>query len=400
VTPESPAPLTRRQLRELEASGKLKPPVAVPKPTEVGFFAALPMAVEASVTELHVDDLVADEQVASHTVSVDASAADQTVTVAPTDDPFLTQLFAAPGSTVHPEAIPLVDDTVHGGRWVKRSRRDKAAAAAGRAPKSRSKVRRVKSPSAAKAARIAAASASAESAKPRGPRPASTLLSMGAMLFSAVLLVGTTVPANAFITFAADDPSSVVSTSTSSGEVQSVTVAADASIAEAARDSFSVTSYSQVLKQKYGTRVHTFAPTAGTIRWPFPYATPISSGFGSRVAPCRGCSSQHHGVDFTPGSGTPIYAIADGVVTEATFSGGFGQHVYLEHVINGKKVESYYAHMIGGSSPLSVGQTVKVGDLVGLVGSTGASTGAHLHLEIHLDGVVVDPFSWLEANAN
>jgi murein DD-endopeptidase MepM/ murein hydrolase activator NlpD len=55
--------------------------------------------------------------------------------------------------------------------------------------------------------------------------------------------------------------------------------------------------------------------------------------------------------------------------------------------------------MIAGSSPLVVGQTVKVGDLVGLVGSTGASTGAHLHLEIHLDGVFVDPFAWLQANA-
>jgi murein DD-endopeptidase MepM/ murein hydrolase activator NlpD len=362
VTSEPPVPLTRRQLRELEASGRLTPPV--PKPTEVGFFAALPMAVEASVTELPVDGLGGDDSSPTHTVSVEASVAD-TVTVAPTDDPFLTSLFAAPQATVHPEAIPLVDDTVHGGRWVKRPRRDKAADAASRAPKSRSKVRRVKSPKAAKAERMALAAG--ETTKRRGPRPASTLLSMGAMLFSTVLLIGTTVPANAFITFAAEDPSSSVSSSVSTDEVQSVTVAADASIADAARDTFSVTSYSQVLKQKYGTRVHTFAPTAGSIRWPFPYATPISSGFGSRVAPCRGCSSQHHGVDFTPGMGTPIYAIADGVVTEATFSGGFGQHVYLEHVIDGKKVETYYAHMIGGSSPLSVGQTVKVGDLVGLV---------------------------------
>jgi murein DD-endopeptidase MepM/ murein hydrolase activator NlpD len=56
--------------------------------------------------------------------------------------------------------------------------------------------------------------------------------------------------------------------------------------------------------------------------------------------------------------------------------------------------------MITGSSPLAVGQAVKVGDLVGLVGSTGASTGAHLHLEIRPDGVAVDPFAWLEAHAN
>jgi murein DD-endopeptidase MepM/ murein hydrolase activator NlpD len=368
--------------------------VPVPKPTEVGFFAALPMAVEASVTEMHVDE-IAGEEPTTHHVSIEASVVDDTVTAAPADDPFLASLFAAPESTVHPEAIPLVDGPVRGGRWVKRSRRDKASDAS-RAPKSRAKTSKVKTRRAARAA--LAASTAAEATRSRGPRPASTLLSMGAMLFSAVLLVGTTVPANAFITFAAEDPSSVT-TSATTAEGQKVSVAADASISEAARDTFTVTSYSDVLKQKYGTRVHTFAPTAGTIRWPFPYATPISSGYGSRVAPCRGCSSQHNGVDFTPGMGTPIYAIADGVVTEATFSGSFGQHVYLEHVINGKKVESYYAHMIGGSSPLSVGQTVKVGDLVGLVGSTGASTGAHLHLEVHLDGVVVDPFAWLEANA-
>jgi murein DD-endopeptidase MepM/ murein hydrolase activator NlpD len=396
VTPETPAPLTRRQLRELEASGKLTPPVQTPKPTEVGFFAALPMAVEASVTELPVEALMGGEPVI-RPASIEASVSAETVTAAPADDPFLAVLFEAPEATVHPEAIPLVDGTVRGSRWVKRSRREKPASAKSRAPKSRSDKSRK-----AKASRAAAAASESAGVKPtrRGPRPASTLLSMTAMLFSAVLLVGTTVPANAFITFAAEDPAGVVSTSASTGEVQKVTVDANASVAAAARDSFTVTSYSEVLREKYGTRIHTFSPTAGTTRWPFPYATPISSGYGDRVAPCRGCSSHHNGVDFTPGMGTPIYAVADGVVKEATFGGSFGQHVYLDHVIDGQKIESVYGHMITGSSPLSAGQAVKVGDLIGLVGSTGASTGAHLHLEIRVDGKPVDPFAWLTANAN
>jgi murein DD-endopeptidase MepM/ murein hydrolase activator NlpD len=389
--------MTRRQLRELEASGKLKPPVQTPKPTEVGFFAALPMAVEASVTELPVEALVGDEP-ATHTISIEAPVSAETVSTAPADDPFLVSLFAEPEATVHPEAIPMVDGTVRGSRWVKRSRREKASSAKSRAPKSRADKTRADKPRKAKASGITDSAAAAP--KRRGPRPASTLLSMGAMLFSAILLVGTTVPANAFITFAAEDPAGVAGTAASSGEVQKVTVDANASVAAGARDSFTVTSYSEVLREKYGTRIHTFSPTAGTIRWPFPYATPISSGYGDRVAPCRGCSSHHNGVDFTPGMGTPIYAVADGIVKEATFGGSFGQHVYIDHDINGQAIESVYGHMITGSSPLSTGQAVKVGDLIGLVGSTGASTGAHLHLEIHVNGKPVDPFAWLTTNAN
>jgi murein DD-endopeptidase MepM/ murein hydrolase activator NlpD len=199
------------------------------------------------------------------------------------------------------------------------------------------------------------------------------------------------------MTFAAEDTDFTTVVVSDSPE-QSAEVAADAATSTLARDAYTVTSYADVLKAKYGDRIYTFTPTTGSVRWPFPYATPISSGYGDRVAPCRGCSSHHNGVDFTPGMGTPIYAIADGVVTEAAFGGSFGQHVYLEHVIDGQKVESYYAHMIEGSSTLVEGDTVKVGDFIGLVGSTGASTGAHLHLEVHLDGVIVDPFAWLQAN--
>jgi murein DD-endopeptidase MepM/ murein hydrolase activator NlpD len=127
---------------------------------------------------------------------------------------------------------------------------------------------------------------------------------------------------------------------------------------------------------------------------------PISSGFGERVAPCRGCSSYHQGLDFTPGRGAPIYSIAEGVVLRSEFSGGFGQHAIIEHVINGQRVTSTYAHMVGGSSPLVVGQQLLAGDFVGTVGSTGTSTGAHLHLEIRIDDIAIDPFQWLQSNAS
>ena len=79
---------------------------------------------------------------------------------------------------------------------------------------------------------------------------------------------------------------------------------------------------------------------------------------------------------------------------------GFGTQVAIEHVINGQKVTSFYGHMKAGSVPLAIGQTVAAGDFVGLVGETGAAVGAHLHLEIWLDGVQVDPYSWLKRNAS
>jgi murein DD-endopeptidase MepM/ murein hydrolase activator NlpD len=139
--------------------------------------------------------------------------------------------------------------------------------------------------------------------------------------------------------------------------------------------------------------------STGPIRWPFPAAVQISSGYGDRAAPCRGCSSNHKGIDFTPGTGTPIFAMADGVVTTAEYAGAYGQHVVITHEIDGQKVTSLYAHMQSGSSPLQVGQQVKVGDLVGLVGRTGAATGAHLHFEITLDGENVDPYEWLQVKA-
>jgi murein DD-endopeptidase MepM/ murein hydrolase activator NlpD len=349
---------------------------AVPVPA-----VSLTIAPVLGVT-LPSEPIAADPEFAAH---VAPSLADDAVAEAPDDDPFLLSLFAAEDEPVHPEAIPIVEGTK-----IKGSRR--VARAARRAQAAPPKVRITKLPKSARKANAAA--------KAKKSRPASTLLSIGALLFSGALLVGTTVPANAFITFA-DEPVGGVNGAvvSDSGPEQTVEVAADAAVSALSRDAFSVTSYAEVVREKYGTRISTFTPTTGAIRWPFPYATPISSGYGDRVAPCRGCSSHHNGVDFTPGSGTPIYAIADGVVTASEFSGSFGQHVYMDHVINGQKVESIYGHMITGSSPLVAGQTVKVGDLIGLVGSTGASTGAHLHLEVHLDGVIVDPFAWLQANA-
>jgi murein DD-endopeptidase MepM/ murein hydrolase activator NlpD len=142
-------------------------------------------------------------------------------------------------------------------------------------------------------------------------------------------------------------------------------------------------------------------PPTGTalVRRPFLGITPISSPFGYRSAPCAGCTSFHGGVDLTPGAGTPIGAVAAGTVAVAGWHPNYGQYVILDHLIDGRKISTLYGHMQAGSSPLHVGDTVAAGALVGLVGNTGISTGAHLHLEVRLDGTLpVDPMIWLAAH--
>ena len=234
--------------------------------------------------------------------------------------------------------------------------------------------------------------------KPVSKTAGSRFFSLIAMLFAGALLVGTTIPANAFLSGPGVAPGTPVNEVLGA---QSLAVDAEATGLSATRDAFTSMSWAEVLTLKYGNRTYEYTPGTGTIRWPFPFASPISDGFGERVAPCYGCSTFHNGIDFTPGGGSPIYAIADGVVKYAEVSDyGLGNHVIITPQINGETVESTYAHMQMSSSPLTTGSVVKVGDFVGLVGQTGTATGNHLHFELKVNAVYVDPFAWLTANAN
>ena len=134
--------------------------------------------------------------------------------------------------------------------------------------------------------------------------------------------------------------------------------------------------------------------------WPVDPSSPITDGFGPRRSPCFGCSVHHEGVDFAPGSGTSVRAIAAGVVVETNNPGwtALGVHVAIKHVIDGETVISAYGHMQTGSMTLHVGDSVFAGESVGRVGSTGASTGAHLHFEIRVGGTApVDPSAWMHS---
>jgi murein DD-endopeptidase MepM/ murein hydrolase activator NlpD len=135
--------------------------------------------------------------------------------------------------------------------------------------------------------------------------------------------------------------------------------------------------------------------------WPVPATTSIASPFGPRAAPCDGCSSFHEGADFAAGYGAEVHAIAAGVVVETDSPGyaALGTHVAIQHLIDGRVVVSAYGHLIAGSMPLHVGDKVYAGEVVGLVGDTGESTGPHLHFEIRLDGTTpTDPVAWLHAH--
>lgn len=113
----------------------------------------------------------------------------------------------------------------------------------------------------------------------------------------------------------------------------------------------------------------------------------IASGFGYRIDPIYKTIKMHAGLDFTAPQGTPIYATADGRVRLAGFSdGGYGNHVIINH---GYGYETLYGHMVRIKA--RTGQHVKRGELIGYVGSTGKSTGPHLHYEVHKNGHKLDP---------
>jgi murein DD-endopeptidase MepM/ murein hydrolase activator NlpD len=118
----------------------------------------------------------------------------------------------------------------------------------------------------------------------------------------------------------------------------------------------------------------------------------MSSSFGHRRAPTRGASRMHKGIDIRGPVGTPIYATANATVGRAQWVRGYGKYVELNH---GNSIETRYGHM----SALNVvpGQRVRKGDIIGYMGSTGRSTGSHLHYEVRIGGEAVNPNSFLAA---
>ena len=117
----------------------------------------------------------------------------------------------------------------------------------------------------------------------------------------------------------------------------------------------------------------------------------ISSPFGYRIHPITGQYKLHTGVDINVGYGTPVYAADGGTVILAGWNGGYGNCIVINH---GNGLTTLYGHL--SSINVSVGQSVGRGQTIGLVGSTGNSTGPHLHWEVAVNGQRVNPLNYAQ----
>ncbi|MFS4504828.1 peptidoglycan DD-metalloendopeptidase family protein [Clavibacter sp. Sh2141] len=322
-----------------------------------------------------------------------------------------THLPAAAETAVAPDAVPL----------SVRARRLRTATAAA-APETRRSsfvhAKRASVPAAAPHVRVrgrrvpASSRPSLATPKPeasagRRRANASRGLTLLTMAFVATVTIATSLPSSAFLTGQDMAQANVVTDAPATSiPSQSIALSAapEARMVGGTDDAFTATTPQQIMLAQTSKGAGAFTNDInGTIQWPFAAGVPISGVFGKRIAPCsNGCSSNHQGVDFAPGMGAPIQSIADGVVRESVNSDtGLGVHLVIDHVIDGQLVTSVYGHMLPGSMRVKAGDPVKVGQQIGQVGNTGASTGPHLHLEIRLaDGTAVDPFAWLHEHAN
>ena len=119
----------------------------------------------------------------------------------------------------------------------------------------------------------------------------------------------------------------------------------------------------------------------------------LTSGYGMRWHPVVGGRRAHKGVDLAGPVGTPVHATADGVVGRADWFSSYGLYVAVEH---GGNIETRYGHM--SRLNVAAGQQVRKGDIIGYVGTTGRSTGPHLHYEVRIAGQSVNPIPYMQAS--
>lgn len=125
-----------------------------------------------------------------------------------------------------------------------------------------------------------------------------------------------------------------------------------------------------------------------------PVNAPAGSPFGLRYHPILKVWRMHRGTDFGAACGTPLYAVASGRVASARWQGGFGNYVVIDHgFMRGRFVSTGYAHQ--SRMAVRAGQRVRQGQVIGYVGTTGMSTGCHLHFQVYVNGGVVNPMGWL-----
>lgn len=139
--------------------------------------------------------------------------------------------------------------------------------------------------------------------------------------------------------------------------------------------------------------------SGGIMVWPTLTTSYITSQYGSRLHPIQGIIKNHAGIDIGGSTGNPVYAAADGVIIYSQYNtGGYGNLVMIDHGTNseGVKIVTLYGH--GNKLLRNVGESVKQGELIMEMGSTGNSTGPHVHFEVRENGVAVDPKKYLSSN--
>ncbi|CAD5990813.1 Peptidase_M23 domain-containing protein [Agreia sp. COWG] len=367
----------------------------------------VPAGIAESVTLVSAVDVTAAPS------ATDASDSPASISLPkPVDDPSAASAgdAAALALTDVLGEVPAATRSRQPGRRASSSEPDDTAPATAR------RVGRRAAVDAPRSARDASGSGSGEAAIPssRRRRPSTKMIaqkSVGAFAFLLVagMAVATSLPAEAY--FAATPNASISQSvqaqaewaASGSTEKQQITTDASAPTSGIQRDGYSIVEVPKVSMAGFNTADTFSNDTSGTIQWPFPTGVPISDGFGYRSSPGGIGSTNHQGIDFNPGMGAPVQAIADGVVRVAQKSdaGGYGCYVIIDHTVNGMKFASLYGHMQCNSITVSKGDTVKVGEQIGKVGSTGTSTGAHLHFEIHTaSDTPIDPMPWLNQYAN
>ncbi len=143
-------------------------------------------------------------------------------------------------------------------------------------------------------------------------------------------------------------------------------------------------------KSAFGSGANPVKYTGGKFEWPVPGSHRITSYYGMRLHPVYKTQKFHSGIDIGAGYGLEIKAAADGVVTLAATNGGYGKCIVINH---GSGITTLYAHC--SSLNVSVGDSVKRGQTIAKVGSTGVSTGPHLHFEVRINGSTTDPLGYV-----
>lgn len=238
----------------------------------------------------------------------------------------------------------------------------------------------------------------------RGPQPkVRPLRAAGTMAAVIALLAGVAIPAYAATQVGTEQ---VTAHDIAEADAQTLTVDEAATASSLSAGDYSATTMAEIEEKKAAAEaaerakklaamattasVYTGAavpdkPSAGVV-FPLP-------GGSYSVGRGLGDSGYHQGRDLLARTGAPIFAVADGVVSSTACCGAYGNVVFVKHNVGGSAVETRSAHM--SSIAVAPGQSVTAGQVIGYVGSTGRSTAPHLHIEVRVNGGLVEPLAWL-----